>query len=214
MAARPSPRKKYAPEPPPAPKRPLPGIVWMLTGCALTAFVMFLMQLPKQSAPGAAAPAAPANAAPAAKVATAPSKPEPPKPAPAAEPEAAAPTEAPVITQKPRYDFYRLLKENRTATGQNETSPTGSTAATADAHYLLQIASYKTLDDAQGLRAKLVLLNLDARIENVTLRNGEIWHRVLIGPLKTHAELTRVRGVLNDNKYDSLVLKNNKPATP
>lgn len=202
----------------------------MLTGCALTGFVMFLLQLPKTpAAPAANALASQAPpAAAAAPKKTEPVKAETPKSEPAkAEPvKTEAPAEAPKTasapeavspdanSQKPRYDFYRLLKENRAAAGQLETSKNPTAAAPQDSSYMLQIASYKTPEEAQQLRAKLLLLNLDARSENVALRNGETWHRVLIGPLKNHAELTRVRGILNDNHYDSLVLKNNKPNPP
>lgn len=115
---------------------------------------------------------------------------------------------------KPRYDFYRLLKENqpphnlRSETPANSTS-NGNTSELTDANtsYLLQVASYKTAEDAEATRAKLLLLGLTARVEKVTLRNTETWHRVLIGPVKTMADTDKVRAQLTENKYDALVLK-------
>jgi cell division protein FtsN len=77
----------------------------------------------------------------------------------------------------------------------------------ANASFVLQVASYKTAEDAEATRAKLLLLGLTARIEKVTLRNTETWHRVLIGPVKSVAEADKVRAQLTDNKYDALVLK-------
>ncbi len=217
MAAKPSPRKKYGAEPRRDPKPPVPGYIWLLTGCALGAFVMFLLHLSTPPTSSLAS-AKVAEEAPAPSGSTE-AKPDvikhiEDKPAEPEKRDPAEPTE--VVSQKPRYDFYRLLKENQAATPRTDITNRGQAntsgiAEQADLNYVLQVASYKTPEDAEQLRAKLLLLNLDAKSENVTLRNGDIWHRVLIGPVKSHSELTRIRGVLSDNKYDALVLKNTKP---
>lgn len=113
-------------------------------------------------------------------------------------------------TVKPRYDFYRLLKENQPPHSPRSETPVSNNPSApldANASFVLQVASYKTAEDAEATKAKLLLIGLTARVEKVTLRNTETWHRVLIGPVKSVAEADRMRAVLTDNKYDALVLK-------
>lgn len=186
MSAKPA-RKKYGAEPKRTAKTPVPGWIWLVTGCLLGAFAMFLLHISKIP-PGQT------------------------NPAPAENPRKAAKTETPSQDDdvvKPRYDFYRLLKENQPPHSPRTESITVAPAMTNDANasFVLQVASYKTAEDAEATRAKLLLLGLTARIEKVTLRNTETWHRVLIGPVKSVAEADKVRAQLTDNKYDALVLK-------
>jgi cell division protein FtsN len=186
MAAKPQTRKKLGAEPKRPQKPPVSGWIWLATGAALGAFVMFLTHLTQL-------PVRPQH------------KPAPPESTPAA---TVATQED--SSQKPRYDFYRLLKENQSAPPEAPAAATSTTTTppTKDTNaYLLQVASYKTADEAEALRAKLLLINLNARVEKVTLRNTEIWHRVLIGPIKNQTEMSKIRGQLSDNRYDALVLK-------
>ena len=50
MSAKPT-RKKYGAEPKRQPKPPVPGWIWLLTGCLLGAFVMFLLLVSNSPAP-------------------------------------------------------------------------------------------------------------------------------------------------------------------
>ncbi|MEY4588489.1 MAG: hypothetical protein RL497_565 [Pseudomonadota bacterium] len=188
MRAKPA-RKKHGAEPKRAPKTPVPGWIWLLTGGLLGAFVMFLLHVSK-------IPTAPKQEA----------REKAAKTQDASSPTASTSDE----TIKPRYDFYRLLKENQPPiTTRNETpaNTTTTTEQASNSTYLLQVASYKNDADADATRAKLLLLGLTARVEKVTLRNTETWHRVLIGPVKSLAETDRIHRQLTDNKYDALVLK-------
>jgi cell division protein FtsN len=101
-------------------------------------------------------------------------------------------------TPKPRFDFYKLLQESEKPAQQQPTE------------YILQVGSFPSADDADKLRAQLILLNLDAHIEKVEIRKGEIWHRVVVGPFATQAALTTARTQLVNNQYNALVLKRAK----
>src|SRR5690606_19506692 len=141
----------------PAAKRQLPGWLWLFVGGILGAFVTFLVYL-WGIAP---LPSAASKPPPATKVKT----------------------EADSETPKPRFDFYKLLQESevivpatdRTRPAENE----GAQPAADTEEYVLQVGSFSNQADADRLRAQLILLNLDARIEQVTIRGGEIWHRVM-----------------------------------
>ncbi len=113
---------------------------------------------------------------------------------------------------KPRFDFYKLLQESETIVPASETSSQeDKPAAEKDTHeYILQVGSFPRADDADKLRAQLILINLEARIEKVEIRKGEIWHRVVVGPFASQASLTKARTTLVSNQYNALVLKRAK----
>ena len=113
---------------------------------------------------------------------------------------------------KPRFDFYKLLQESETIVPASEPSITEDKPAAEKntTEYILQVGSFPAATDADKLRAQLILLNLDARIEKVEIRKGEIWHRVVVGPFESQASLTKARTTLADNQYTALVLKRAK----
>ena len=73
--------------------------------------------------------------------------------------------------------------------------------------YLLQAGSFRNEKDADRQRVELILLNLNTHLEKVTLNNGEIWHRVIVGPFHSRSELSKAREVLIGNNIKSLLLK-------
>lgn len=161
----------------------VPAWVWLFTGCVLGAFVMFLMRLSEMQPAPAAKPEKPAARA----------KAEEKKPA------------------QPRFDFYDLLKENKVVVPDtNPDAPTGSASNAQPAEpqeYILQVASFKNAQDAEQLKVELILLNMEATIEEARIRNGETWHRVLVGPFTSRAQLAKARSTLVENRYEALVLK-------
>lgn len=165
----------------------LPGWLWLFVGGILGAFVTFLVYLW-----GIAPPPSTGQKSSAAVVKTESSEPK---------------------TPKPRFDFYKLLQESEVIVPATETPRTTDTvnpAATADAEtmeYILQVGSFSNQADADRLRAQLIILNLDARIEKVSIRNGEIWHRVMVGPFTDQAHLDTARSTLVTNQYNALMLK-------
>jgi cell division protein FtsN len=53
----------------------------------------------------------------------------------------------------------------------------------------------------------LLLLNLVVTIEKVKARNGDSWHRVIVGPFKSRSKLAKARSILATHQIDSLLLK-------
>lgn len=112
--------------------------------------------------------------------------------------------------KKPRFDFYTLLRESEVIVPDTpDTSPSTQSANSNDI-FLLQVGSFKSNRDADSLRARLLLLNLDAKIEKVSPRKNETWHRVIVGPFIDRSELADARGKLASNGIDSLLLKRKK----
>lgn len=185
-----SPNRRRAPA-----KPPVPAWVWLLVGGMLGAFIMFLIYLAdvvpeatKQEKPVAATP----------------------KKTPRADSDAEK-------VPKPRFDFYKLLQESEVIVPATEPAQTVEkiTEPQPDSiEYILQVGSFKNNVDADKLRAQLILLNLDARIEKVTIRNGELWHRVIVGPFNDQSRLASARSTLVANQYNALMLKRDKDAAP
>jgi cell division protein FtsN len=113
-------------------------------------------------------------------------------------------------TPKPRFDFYKLLQESETIVPASETINDEKPAQEESTEYILQVGSFPRSEDADKLRAQLILLNLDANIEKVEIRKGEVWHRVVVGPFNNQNALTTARSQLVKNEYNALVLKRAK----
>jgi len=113
---------------------------------------------------------------------------------------------------RPRYDFFTVLPEMEVVVPEQELSnqvrPPSDNAAAApeNARYLLQVGSFRDMDDAEQLKARLALLGVVARVQSVTV-NDATWHRVRVGPVNSAREADEMRNRLADNGIDSLVMK-------
>lgn len=108
---------------------------------------------------------------------------------------------------KPRFDFYQLLKDSEVAKLEPPDAPI--TPVTSDELYTLQAGSFRDPNNADRLRAELLLLNLETRIETVKARNAETLHLVIVGPFNSKNQVAKARGLLASKDIDSLVLKQN-----
>ena len=148
--------------------------------------------------------------------------PHPDRPAPAVakatEPAAAPEEKQPARrAEKPQFDFYTLLPETEVLVGepsQPQTSEAKSSQTTPEspppesskpaAQFLLQAGSFRQFADADRRRAEILLLGFDARVETVTVRGGETWHRVHVGPFPDPTALTRARNSLRGQGIETL----------
>jgi hypothetical protein len=131
---------------------------------------------------------------------------QPEAPAPV-ETDSAGKTERP----EPRFDFYTLLPEQRIDVDIDPESIATATPEKARDNYLLQAGSFKKPEDADRRRAELLLLGLEAHVEEVDGDNGR-WYRVYIGPFESRSRLARARGLTAQQGIDTLLLK--RPAAP
>jgi cell division protein FtsN len=123
-----------------------------------------------------------------------------PDPAVVAANSAAEPEDRP----KPRFDFYTLLPEQRIDV---DIEPEAMATATAgEDEYLLQAGSFKQPEDADRRRAQLLLLGLEATVEEATTDTGR-WFRVYIGPFESRSRVARARSVTAQQGIDTLLLK-------
>ncbi len=158
-----------------------PGWAWALAGLALGLFVAFLVYL-NENRPATPAPAA--------------AKTKPTAPG-------AGNTE-----QRPRFDFYTILPEQEVVVPEGAGEDERAAAPEQEkAQYLLQAGSFRTLEQADSLRARLALLGVEASIETVRLKEGDTWHRVRIGPYTNVREVAKIQEHLRRQEIQTLRVK-------
>lgn len=104
---------------------------------------------------------------------------------------------------KPRFDFYEIL-EQRTLEVPDHSDEI--TANKPDNIFYLQAGSFRNSDDADELRAELLLLNFEAFVEQGSHQN-QTWHRVIVGPFESRSKVAKARSVLVSNDLSPLLLK-------
>ena len=109
--------------------------------------------------------------------------------------------------QELKFDFYTLLKDNEILIPDDQEAQSNSINPDKNTQYLLQAGSFKNVQDAENFKVQLLLLNLPAESERVTRKNGDIWHRVLVGPFVNTSKIASARAKLAQNEIDSLLLK-------
>ncbi len=72
---------------------------------------------------------------------------------------------------------------------------------------VLQVGSFKTAKDAEAMKAKLALLGVSTRVQPVTLGNGQVWHRVMTGPLSNKKALTETQATLKKHGIEAMAAK-------
>jgi cell division protein FtsN len=101
---------------------------------------------------------------------------------------------------KPKYDYDTLLKHNKVEIPEKPPAPPlQDPKPAAESHpgtLMLQVASYRTAQDAEAQRARLAILGLEAKVQMVTV-NEQTWYRVRLGPFKTTDEMNHARARLH-----------------
>ena len=69
------------------------------------------------------------------------------------------------------------------------------------------MGSFRSLADADRLKAQLALMGLEPSIQTVSIDGTETWHRVRVGPFSGRREVGEARQRLKENELESLLLK-------
>ena len=84
-----------------------------------------------------------------------------------------------------------------------EDPPVDTETALKSGHYILQVASFKRMKDADGLKAQLTLLGYRPVVQTVAIDSDEKWHRVRIGPYADRDALEAARIRLRADGHDN-----------
>ena len=179
--------------------KPIPGWIWMLSGLAIGLFVALLVYIKDNSTGKLVIPDTVSkvfqkqtDTRDVKKTETTP----PPEPA---------------TSSKPKFDFYTILPELEVAIPEQELLKSNNEESSEEKptqQYMLQAGSFKKFEEADKLRARLILQGIEANIQKVKINDTDTWHRVRIGPLNSVKALNQTRLRLRNLGIASIVVKN------
>ncbi|UZK04419.1 SPOR domain-containing protein [Venatoribacter cucullus] len=108
-------------------------------------------------------------------------------------------------TPKPDYDFYKLL-ENQTVEVPKVDAYKSTPKDDVKYEYRLQAGSFRSLDDAERLRASLLLEGMPAYRQESSV-NGSTWHRVFVGPFTDRSRVNKAHDQLVARSISPLELR-------
>lgn len=125
----------------------------------------------------------------------------------------ATPASTPATTPKGSSDPLADLVASKTqgkAVKTIEAAPQTPVAAgggsAEPATYFIQVGAYKSPEDAQAQRAKLVLMGLDAKISERE-QSGRTVYRVRLGPYERQADAERMKESLEPNGFEAALVR-------
>ena len=105
-----------------------------------------------------------------------------------------------------RYEFWETLPTNDVAVNTDPYEMSATKSAVAK-EYLLQAGSFRKQDEADALRAELILAGFAATTSEVSLVGEDRWFRVLVGPYTSRSETRNAMSELRTKKISALVLE-------
>ena len=121
----------------------------------------------------------------------------------------------------PIFDFYTLLPNMEVITNNNWTENRNIIVYPPEKHniiirnaekigYILQVGSFRKLNDADNFKTTLSLLGIESEIETVKINNRDIWHRVQVGPIIDKKEVVNMQTQLLHNDIKFFIIRVNR----
>ncbi len=105
-----------------------------------------------------------------------------------------------------QWDFYDIFPKSEVPIVEEYASDGTKRQVEQPVSFLLQVGSFRNPEDADRLRAELILLGMDVFIRTIE-NEGQQWHRVVVGPIDTETELNRHRRRLAEANLPSIPLR-------
>ncbi len=109
--------------------------------------------------------------------------------------------------QPPQFDFYTILPEKEVVVPEYEIKTRTReehVGKAKEAHYILQVGSFKTYKEAETLKTKLASMGMESTIQKQKI--GIIsWYRVKMGPYTQMPSINTIRGRLRQNGIDVII---------
>lgn len=122
----------------------------------------------------------------------------------------------PQASDKPRFDFYKILPGNAESIppptekiaekpADDGKGKTEKESGLKNALYL-QAGSFQKADDADNQKAKLALMGMEASVQQVMVQD-KVWYRVRLGPFIKIDDVNRLRSDLAKQGIEASVVK-------
>ena len=130
---------------------------------------------------------------------------------------AGMPQGAPKGTDKPKFDFYKILPGGEEPVSEKDLTDAAKAGKNqpeaAKGVYFIQAGSFQNPADADNQKAKIAILGFESAVEPTALPDKGTWYRVRLGPYTGLEDLNRVRRVLAQNGIDASLVKVKDVAT-
>ncbi|MDP1635569.1 MAG: SPOR domain-containing protein [Gallionellaceae bacterium] len=111
------------------------------------------------------------------------------------------------VEEKPRFEFYKILPGADAPVPQTAPAPAAAAPASAADVLFLQAGAFQKPADADNLKARLALMGVEASVQQVTLPEKGVMHRVRMGPYANPDEMARTRTLLAQNGIQASVVR-------
>ena len=108
--------------------------------------------------------------------------------------------EVPAQEDAPAKESASAAKEP--ARGADDSTSRPDTVREPGGHYIVQVASFRNVKDADGLKAQLTLLGFEPVVQGVVISGDEKRYRVRLGPYPDRDSLEAARVRLKANGHD------------
>ena len=106
--------------------------------------------------------------------------------------------------KKPTFEFYQRLPQMTVETPKPAVKASTEKSSKS---YILQAGSFQSFQDADSLKAQLIMQGLDVQIQSVKDQQGKSWHRVQVGPYNTNNSLSKAQDILANNNIPSILIE-------
>ncbi len=106
-----------------------------------------------------------------------------------------------------RFEFDAMLKESEVQADPEPYAVPEALRPEAEGEFTIQAASFRALDDAETLRANLLLQNLPAQTV-ASDATGSRWYRVVVGPFGRRVEADRAMTRLREQGLSAIWINN------
>jgi len=110
------------------------------------------------------------------------------------------------VTGEDVYEFYQLLEQQKVEVPKVKEYVSTPKDAAISYEYLLQAGSFRTPEDAETMRANLLLLGLNTYQEATNVK-GNPWYRVMVGPFTNRSKMNKAQDVLVSNNISPVLTK-------
>ena len=119
-------------------------------------------------------------------------------------------------TEKPKFDFYKILPGQEEPVSEKELrerarlASRGQQDASKDV-YFIQAGSFQNPADADNQKARLAILGFESSVEPANLPDKGTWYRVRMGPYSKLEDINRIRQSLAQNGIEASLVKIKEP---
>lgn len=114
---------------------------------------------------------------------------------------------ATTVNEKQSFDFYKILPGIEEPAIVEAPIVEAPIDEEADASYFLQAGSFRFMDEAENLKARLALLGMVAAIKSAEVSGQGTWYRVRIGPYSQFSEADQTHIALKNNGIEADLIK-------